>query len=189
MNRSPTTHSGTQPQISLGPVSRTVRVLLAAVTAWLTVEWATAGMDWFVRSSTPSNPWVWIVAAVAVYYGLYQLPYAASGRQAARRTVIVAAVAFATAAVASLMSNGGIWEPPLTGLLYGFELGFLATVTLAHLTAVVLGTPGCEMGGLAELIHRLRGTQPPNDEPMWCLMGLHHLDQWETHQPWRTDRP
>ena len=45
--------------------------------------------------------------------------------------------------------------------------------------AVFLGTPGCEGGGLGELIRRLRGVpDPANHDAMWCA-GIHCLDQWE----------
>lgn len=173
---------------SSGPVSRTVRVLLAGLTAWLAAEWITAGMAWFGRSSTPRNGWVWVVAVLAVYYGLYQFPHAAFGTRSARRTLTASGIVLAAAGGTAIVLHGGVWEPPFTWLLYGFEVGFLIVVTVAHVVAVTLGTAGCEMGGLAELVHRLRGTARPTGQPMSCIAGLHRLDQWEADQPWHGHR-
>lgn len=168
---------------SSGPVSRTVRLLLAAFSAWLAWEWATAGIDWFSRTSTRSSDGMWLVAGLAVYYGLYQFPHAAFGRAWARRTLIAAAVALTAAAAAAIVLEGHVWQPPFTWLLFGLELGFLIVLTIAHVVAVALGTRGCEMAGLAELVHRVRGTMRPRDEPMSCIVGLHHLDEWEAQRP------
>lgn len=177
----------TSARPSSGPVSRTVRVLLAGLMGWLAVEWATAGIDWFGRSSTQRNGWVWGLALLAVYYGLYQFPSAAFGSRSVRRTLMASGIVFAAAAGTATAIHGGVWEPPFTWLLYGFEVGFLVVVTVAHVVAVMLGTAGCEMGGLAELVHRLRGTPRPAGEPMSCIAGLHRLDQWEADQPWHGD--
>jgi hypothetical protein len=74
-------------------------------------------------------------------------------------------------------------RPPLTTLLYWFDVGFLIAVAISYLIAAFLGTPGCEVGGLGELIRRLRGVPDPADhEAMWCIAGIHHLDQWESER-------
>jgi hypothetical protein len=76
-----------------------------------------------------------------------------------------------------------IRAPPLTTLIYWFDVGFLIAVAISYLIAVFLGTPDCEVGGLGELIRRLRGVPDPADhEAMWCIAGIHHLDQWEAER-------
>ncbi len=172
-----------------GPVSRLVRVLYGAVMAWLAFEWLEAGLTWFSESTTPANPWIWVVTGLAIYYGLYQLPASSFGAPWGRRVVSIFVTLLAAAAVTALLTQGELWAPPLTWLLYGLDVGLVIVATIAFLVAVVLGTPGCEMGGLAELIRRLRGdSNAEGPEAMWCIGGLHRVDEWEAGKPWRARR-
>ncbi|MPZ70181.1 MAG: hypothetical protein GEU71_11740 [Actinobacteria bacterium] len=147
------------------------------MTAWLSFEWSEAGLTWFARSTTPANPWVWIVTGLAIYYSLYQLPSTGFGAAWGRRVAVVFGAVVAATAVFTLLGNGELWAAPLTWLLYGLATGFLILVTISFVIAVILGTPGCEIGGLAELIRRLRGDT--GAEAMWCIVGLHRIDEWE----------
>jgi len=49
--------------------------------------------------------------------------------------------------------------------------------------AVVLGTPGCEIGVWGDIAARLRGG--PASPPI-CIIGLHHLDEWEARRRTRS---
>ncbi len=164
-----------------GVVGRLVRVLYGAVMAWFAFQWAEAGLTWFSEPTTPANPWVWIVTGLGIYYGLYQLPASSFGAPWGRRVVSIYLTLLATAAVTAVLTQGDLWAAPLTWLLYGLDVGLVVVATIAFLVAVVLGTPGCEMGGLAELIRRLRGASNAEaTEGIWCIGGLHKLDEWET---------
>lgn len=169
-----------------GPVSRSCRLLCAAVIAWFAFDWAEAGLTWFSKSTTPANPGVWIVTGLAIYYGLYQLPQTGFGDRQGRRVVAIFGALLVTAASSALVAEGELWAAPLTWLLYSLDVGFLIMITISYLVSVVLGTPGCEVGGLAELIRRLRSVSDAEEpKAMWCIAGLHRVDKWEAAQAWR----
>ena len=52
----------------------------------------------------------------------------------------------------------------------------LLETIVALVLAVVVGTRGCEIGVWADIAARLRGR--PASPPL-CVIGLHHLDDWE----------
>lgn len=169
----------------IGPVSRGVRLLLAVVVAWFLAQWIAAGPTWFAQPSTLSNPWVWLVTAAAVYYGLHQLVARGFGRRCAYRVVVAFGVGVLAVLAVTLVRAGELWAAPLTTLLYGLDVGFLTLAVLALIVSIPLGTPGCDIAAIGELIRRVRGTSDTeDDEPMWCVAGLHRLDLWEARQRW-----
>lgn len=173
----------TSRQPRTGPVSRILRLLAAVLMAWLTVEWATYGANGFTQPSTLRNPWFWAITGLAVYYGLYQTLRVGFGRRWGIRAVTAFAAVLVAAAAVAIIQEGALWAAPVTWLLYGFDVGFLVLVVLAYVASTVLGTPGCEMGALGELIVRLRGTSDTEHvEPMWCIIGLHRFDEWEARR-------
>jgi hypothetical protein len=164
----------------IGPIGRLVRALGAVVMALFAFDWLEAGMAWFGQASTPSNPWVWVVTGLAASYGLHQLPDSGFGRPWGERVLATVGGLFVLIAVVTLSLHGELWAPPLTTSLYGLNVAFLFVVSLSYLVAVFLGTPGCEVGGLGELIRRIRGVaDPANQDAMWCIAGIHGLDKWE----------
>ncbi|HJQ90719.1 MAG TPA: hypothetical protein VJ950_03365 [Acidimicrobiia bacterium] len=173
----------------IGPMGRLVRVFGAVIMALFAFEWLEAGMTWFGQASTPSNPWIWVVTGLAAYYGLHQLPESGFGRPWGERVLATVGGIFVLVAVATLTIHGELWAHPLTISLYGLNVAFLFVVSLSYLVAVFLGTPGCEVGGLGELIRRLRGVpDPANHDAMWCIGGIHCLDQWEANRRDETAR-
>jgi hypothetical protein len=169
-----------QPQIRIGPIGRVARVFGAVIMALFAFDWLEAGITWFGRSSTPGNPAVWVVTGLGAYYGIHQLPESAFGRPWGERVLATAGGLLVVTALVTLGLHGELWAPPLTTALYGFDVAFLFVVSLSYLVAVFLRTPGCEVGGLGELIRRLRGAPNSTDhEAMWCIAGIHRLDQWE----------
>jgi hypothetical protein len=173
----------------IGPIGRLVRVFGAVVMTLFAFDWLEAGMTWFGQASTPSNPWVWVVTGLAAYYGLHQLPDSGFGRPWGERVLATAGGIFVLIAVVTLSLHGELWAHPLTTVLYGLNVAFLFVVSLSYLVAVFLGTPGCEVGGLGELIRRLRGVpDPANQDAMWCIGGIHCLDQWEANRRHETAR-
>jgi hypothetical protein len=69
-----------------------------------------------------------------------------------------------------------VWGSPLSDLVWALDVAMLVETIAALPLAVALGTPGCEIGVWAEIAARLRGR--PASPPL-CIIGLHHLDQWE----------
>ncbi|MGH8912913.1 MAG: hypothetical protein ACRDZM_00160 [Acidimicrobiia bacterium] len=164
----------------IGPIGRVARMAGAVIMSLVAFDWLEAGMTWFGEASTAGNPSVWIVTALAAYYGLHQLPDSGFGRPWGERVLATTGGLFVVTAVVTLLLRRELWAHPFTTILYGFDVGFLFVVAISYLVAVFVGTPGCEVGGLGELIRRLRGVPDPADhEAMWCIGGIHRLDQWE----------
>ena len=175
--------------IRIGPVGRIARALGAVVIGAFAHEWVEAGMAWFSGSSTPANPMVWAVMVLAGYYGLYQFPDFSFGRPWGKRVVIGFTGILAAVAVATVAVQGELWTAPLTPVLYWLGVSFLIAVAFSYVVAIFLGTPGCEVGGLAELVRRIRHRSHPDDhEAMWCVAGLHRLDAWEAGRKQRVGR-
>lgn len=171
-------------QLRTGPVGRVARALGAVVMGALAYDWVEAGTDWFSRSSTPANMGVWAVIILGAYYGLYQLPEFGFGHPWGKRIAAGFAGILGAAAVATIVIEGKLWAAPLTWLLYSLGASFLIAVAASFTVAIILGTPGCEVGSLAELVRRIRfrgrgDARPDAHGPMWCVAGLHHLDRWE----------
>jgi Sec-independent protein secretion pathway component TatC len=167
----PTVEADTPPRN--GPVGRAVRVLLAVAGIWFTYHvWVQRGFI-FTHVDVPLTALV----AFSTYTigGLF-------GQ--ARRALATLAVVAAVAAGLAIMWEGNLWAPPLSWLVWGLGDGFLAVITITMFVAVFVGTPGCELGVLAEVTPRLR-RQTRRFEGVFCLVGLHKLDAWEARQPWR----
>lgn len=169
-----------------GPVGRAGRLLIAAALGWLAAQWIEAGPGWFSQPRTAGNPWVWAVTVLAVYTVVVQIAEVGFGHRWRLRVAAGLAVLGTAAGVVAMIASGGLWATPFTDLVYWFDLTYLVTTTLAFLVSVVLGTPGCEVGAIAQLYRRIRGESNP--EAMWCVVGLHRLDAWEARQPWRRNR-
>ena len=167
---------------TIGPVGRLCRLLLTAVMAFSAGLIAYAGTSGFSEDGPGDAPW--FVIGAGIYYGLYQTAASGFGRRWGIRTVIAFAVVLIAAGAAALAFEGELWATPLTWLLYGFVLGFLILTAIGGLVSLALGTPGCEFGALGELIRRLRGVPEPEGgaAPMWCIFGMHRLDQWEARR-------
>ena len=58
----------------------------------------------------------------------------------------------------------------------------LTETIIASLLAVVLGTPGCEVGVWPELIARARNRRSTAGVRVVCVVGLHILDRWEARR-------
>src|SRR5215218_3815864 len=75
--------------------------------------------------------------------------------------------------------SGAVWGSPLSDVVWTLDVTMLFQTIVALLIAVVLGTPGCEIGVWAEIAARLRGRSA---SPAICIIGLHHLDEWEARR-------
>jgi hypothetical protein len=82
----------------------------------------------------------------------------------------------AAAAVIGELRAVAVWSSPLSDLVWALDVTMLAQTIVALLLAVALGTRGCEIGVWADIASRLRGG--PASPPL-CIIGLHHLDEWE----------
>ena len=167
-----------------GPVGRAVRLLLALG--------LTAALGTLVDQGGPASvrdpetltdaPFVVLTLAMLVVYATLAAKMAAvvRGEAAAERarglTLAVLAAAAAVAALVGEVRAGAVWGSPLSDLVWTLDIVMLVQTVVALLVAVLLGTPGCEIGAWPELAARLRGRPAP---PPLCILGLHHLDDWE----------
>ena len=71
---------------------------------------------------------------------------------------------------------------PLADLVWTFDVVMLAQTVVALLLAIVLGTPGCEIGVWPEVIARSRGESAPPTTGLACVIGLHFIDEWEARR-------
>ena len=104
-------------------------------------------------------------------------------RSVQRAQLIAAAVLGGSLGITGLIGQSGYgaaWGFPLADLVWWFDVAMLTEQVVALILAIVLGTPGCEIGVWAELIaRRARGTRSSTVDGLGCIVGLHLLDQWE----------
>jgi hypothetical protein len=104
-----------------------------------------------------------------------------AGRDQARwrlGALVGAGAAVAIAAGASQVLHGTIWDRPFSDLVWWFDALMLIETIVALVLAVVLATPGCELGVWPVLINRAR-REPAPSGVVGCIIGLHLVDDWE----------
>jgi hypothetical protein len=170
-----------------GPVGRAVRLLLAAGFAYGFATLVDQGGPASIRDpeTLADAPFVVVtIAMVALYVVLVtELAKLVAGEAVAKTArsvaLIVLGAAVAVAAVVGEVRSGAVWGSPLSDVVWTLDVAMLFQTTVALLIAVVLGTPGCEIGVWADLAARRRGR--PATPPI-CIIGLHHLDRWEARR-------
>ena len=167
----------------LGPVSTICRLVLTAVVVWSAVNWTRAGVSGFSRSSMSTDFGIWLLIGLGIYYGVYATAAGGFGRRWGIRTVAAFAIVLVGAGSAAFAAQETLWAAPLTWLLFGLVLWFFVLTAIAGPVSLALATPGCEFGALGEAIRRLRGASvPERDQPMFCIIGLHKIDEWEARR-------
>jgi hypothetical protein len=167
-----------------GPVGRAVRLLLAVGFTYGLATLVDQGGPSSIRDPetlTDAPFLVLTIAMVAVYVVLVgELTKLVAGEAVgptARRVALSAlAAAGATAAVIAEVRAGAVWGSPLSDLVWALDVTMLLQTITALLLAVVLGTPGCEIGVWDDIAAHLRGRHASS---ALCIIGLHHLDEWE----------
>ena len=176
------------PAEATGPVGRFVRLLLAAGFAYGFATLVDQGGPASVRDPetlTGDAPFVVLTIAMVPLYAVLvsELAKIAAGEAVAKRARSVAlAVLGAAAAVAAIVGElraGAVWGSPLSDLVWALDAAILLQTIVALPIAIVLGTPGCEIGVWGDIAARLRGK--PASPPI-CILGLHHLDEWEARR-------
>jgi hypothetical protein len=174
----------------LGPVGGVVRLLLAALLGstvydlWVDREFIFAATDpltdppiWVTHPL--SDPSLWVLTALMVW-AIYEVASFVGWRK--RVLAALGLLALAAGAVA-LATAGTLWVAPVTWLVWGIDIAMAAVVAVTFIVAVVLRMPGCELGVLRRLARRLR-EDPDEARPMFCVVGLHKLDAWESRRRW-----
>jgi hypothetical protein len=171
-----------------GPIGRLARLVLALVIAlWPLYSIADEGGPTSFRdSSNLTEPLLWVLTgALLVIFVLLVRQLAAGTPSAARRwqtrALIGLTLVLAVAAATAWIASGAVWASPLPEVIWAFDAVMLVETIVALLVAIVLGTPGCEVGVWPELIARVRGGGAAAVRPI-CVLGLHFIDDWEARR-------
>jgi hypothetical protein len=167
-----------------GPVGRAVRFLLAVGFGAALATLVDQGGPASVHDPEALTDWSYVALTIGMtaVYGVLvgELAKLVGGEAVTKtaRTVALVLLAGATAVAAAVgaLRSGAVWGSPLSDLVWALDVTMLLETIVALFVAVVLGTPGCEIGVWGELGARLRGR--PASPPL-CIIGLHHLDNWE----------
>lgn len=173
-----------------GPVGRLARL------GWLGVFIASllsiVGREGSARFRNPhilGEPSAWflhlaMVAVFVVVVGV--LASSLSGPEKARRwqigALIAAAILCTAGAGIGLLLHGSAWGFPLADMVWWFDVVMLVEQAAATSLAVVLGTPGCEVGVWLKLMGRSRADGALPQPVLACVIGLHVVDRWEAHR-------
>ena len=172
----------------IGPLGRLARLVLLAIFAGsLYSILDSSGSVRFRNPHILTEPSAWLLhgTMLIVYVVLVDTISSAfgGGARIVRRTrigALAALVGGATcAAIAGQVAFGAVWGFPLADLVWWFDVVMLAVGAFATALAIVLGTPGCEIHVLGQLVARYRGVQPSSADASPCVIGLHVLDKWE----------
>jgi hypothetical protein len=178
-----------------GPIGRLARLLLAgAFAAVLFSIVDQSGVVGFRNPSVAAEVTVWFLTAgmVAVFAALVGAVASAAGRSPwpwRLGAVALFALVALGAALVGYTAFGRTWGFPLADLVWGFDVLMLVETIVASSIAIVIGTPGCEVGVWAALVARARGgTWAPVVGPA-CIVGLHLIDHWEARGRQPTPEP
>jgi hypothetical protein len=173
-----------------GPLGRLVRLGWAAVAALALVSIIDARGSARFRNPhvlTESSAWFLHALMLVVFVILVGAIASTLGDGRLARRVQVASVAAVTGIVAlagglGQLAYGSAWGFPLADVVWWFDVLVLAQEVVALVLAIVLGTPGCEIGIWPELIARVRGQRSTPAAGLACIVGLHLLDEWEVRR-------
>jgi hypothetical protein len=173
--------------VRTGPIGRLARAGLAAAyaaTLLSIVDWR--GSARFRNPHILSEPSAWFLHLLMFTTFLIlvgALATTLAGPTAKRRFQVGAfaagLTAVAVAALIGLGTQGAAWGFPLADLVWWFDVLMLSEGLVATLLAIILGTPGCEIGVWPDLLARARGGDSETHVGLACIVGLHLLDTWE----------
>ncbi len=173
-----------------GPLGRLARLALLAVFAGSLYSIADrSGSARFRNPHVLTEPSAWFLHAMMLIVFLVLVGTIASAwvrARSVRRTQIGAVAGLlATGMVAAIIRQvafGSAWGFPLADLVWWFDVAMLAAGLASTALAILLGTPGCEVAALGELLACFRRRPPPGADASPCIVGLHALDEWERHR-------
>lgn len=169
-----------------GPVGRVARLAWAIVFV-LTLA-SIVDARWSARFRDPhvlGEPSAWIlhVLMLVVFVVLVGAIARSIGSRNAGRVQVIAVIAIAAIAVVAgavgQLTRGSVWGFPLADAVWTFDVAMAAQELVAFVLAIVLGTPGCEMGVWAEILARARIGSAVETSPLACVVGLVQIDRWE----------
>lgn len=91
---------------------------------------------------------------------------------------VVAGIALVLGAIGQL-TRGAVWGFPLADGVWTFDVLMATEQLVAFILAIILGTPGCEIGVWSEIFGSARGEAASRTQVLACVVGLSQLDRWE----------
>ena len=119
---------------------------------------------------------------IAPAFALWLLPPVVNlgfGRSWRNRPRLVVLGLGVGAMVVDLLVYEQLWAPPLGALVYGTTVYIFAHLGLSFILATLLGTPGCEMRAIPDLLGRLTGRAAAEHH---CPGFIQPLDDWEARR-------
>ena len=173
-----------------GPVGRIVRLGFASAAALTVASIVDArGSARFRNPHILTEPSAWFLHGLMLTVLVLLVGAVSAGlvgdrvaRRAQVASIVAIVVAVGVAGALGYRSHGSVWGFPLSDLVWYFDVFVLAAEVAAFIGAVVLGTPGCEIGVWPELISRPRGEKAGQMEGLACIVGIHLIDRWEAQR-------
>ena len=165
---------GTLPRPRL--IGLSVRLVLGLVCCSSALFYGTHPDYLFRPGLPPLLLFVGPAFAVWVLPPVVNLGFGRSWRNRPRLVVLVLGLG---ATVIDLLVYEQLWAPPLAALVYGTTVYTLAHLGLSFVLATLLGTPGCEMRAIPDLLGRLIGRAAAEHH---CPGFITPLDNWEARR-------
>ena len=175
--------------VRTGPLGRTVRLLGAVFLGAGVYTLIAIGLTDFRDLQELRTPGPWILTAVVAILIVDLVTRFVPLPSRSRRLVLAGlGAAVVVAGVVSVVADGSVWGSPLSDLVWLIDVVYLCYASASLLLALVLGTPGCENMAWVELRGKLRG-EPRRVTGVWCIGGLHVVDNWELGRAGKQRRP
>ena len=173
-----------------GPVGRLARAAWAvAFVATLASIVDPRGSARFRDPHILTEPTAWLlhglmvvvfVVLIGVLAGTLLGPGAVRRARAAGISVLIV-IAAAAGAIGQL-TRGAVWGYPLADAVWVFDVAMAGQELAAFVLAILLGTPGCEIGVWSAIIARIRGGVASPPRVLACVVGLDWIDRWEARR-------
>ncbi|MEE8257551.1 MAG: hypothetical protein V3R60_06635 [Acidobacteriota bacterium] len=156
-----------------GPIGRAVRLILGIFNCYW-AYWFGQSPNYFVRSDTPDLS-LFVGPAVAFWLlpPVVNLGFGVSWRRRSQGAVLLLAGA---AALADFLLYGSFWGPPLGWVVFALTVYTFGHLGISFVLAALLGTPGCEMRSIPDLIGKATRRTALEHH---CPGFITPLDNWE----------
>lgn len=162
-----------------GPIGRIVRLLLGAASAWAIWDNLVqpGPQAWLTSHLGPVQLNVGTLIVVGI--GLWVFDEVINigwGRHWGNIPQLSVIGVVGIGALVGLVLTGSVWSPLLGAIVYAWLFYTFAHLGLSFVLAAGLGTPGCEMRSIPQLLAKLSGREYREHV---CPSPIHSLDVWE----------
>ena len=158
-----------------GPVGRIARFGLGALCLY--ALWGIsfdAGLIVNSPLSALESRLTWLIAPLFVFNYVVNIGFSKSW---GKRPLITSLGLLVLSAAASAVTSGSLNDPIFGAFLLAWLTYFYAHLGLSFALSAFIGTPGCEMRSIPDLLGRMRGV--PSKEHYCPVIFLTKIDEWE----------